>query len=501
MNMIIINLSYINSTGNVTAQYFIGDGSFLTNVNESDTLDDVTTRGATTSNSVVFGDILPFTTLTYDLGSGASRWNWLYVHNISADNIEVLNDLEVTGDITATQINSNIINTSELYINGTLFLNGTLVIDGNATIDTVLENFTVTDGTYNVILSGTTIYSDTLYAPLLQLGGYSSSTGSYAVAIGLSSNATGTSSFALGNLAKSVGVESMALGSLSSANTRSAALGYWSSAEGDGSLALGELAWAVGDSSSAIGYQATSKGNYATAIGYGADADGLVSFAIGRTANASGDYSFAIGDNITVVGLNSFGVGHDGISTNPNTFTIHNLNVNITNGGNITTTGTGTFGNIIVENIETTGNFSGNQFYAQVCYHNHTPTEMTFEADVYYNITFNTENGYYLNGFTSDGTTTLTTLIPGLYDTSYSVIGDGQNNHIYIARIAVNNIGKSCSEIHRKMAAGGDIITMTGSSLIRLNVDDVITLQIADEGEAGTGNYYGMNLNLIRIGD
>ena len=38
-------------------------------------------------------DFLPDSTLSYDIGSGASRWDWLYVRNISTENIEVSENL------------------------------------------------------------------------------------------------------------------------------------------------------------------------------------------------------------------------------------------------------------------------------------------------------------------------------------------------------------------------------------------------------------------------
>ena len=58
-------------------------------------------------NVTVNGDLLPNATLTSDIGSGAQRWNWLYVRNISAEEIETYN-------ITAGNI---------CYANGTNCLN------------------------------------------------------------------------------------------------------------------------------------------------------------------------------------------------------------------------------------------------------------------------------------------------------------------------------------------------------------------------------------------
>lgn len=53
-----------------------------------------------TTNLSVNGNITPSTTLLHYLGTGASRWGWLYVQNISAEDINTFN-LTATGNITA----------------------------------------------------------------------------------------------------------------------------------------------------------------------------------------------------------------------------------------------------------------------------------------------------------------------------------------------------------------------------------------------------------------
>jgi len=51
-------------------------------------------------NGTIFGDFLPGTTLTYDIGSGPLRWGDLYVSDISADDISAFN-IDATGEITS----------------------------------------------------------------------------------------------------------------------------------------------------------------------------------------------------------------------------------------------------------------------------------------------------------------------------------------------------------------------------------------------------------------
>ena len=147
----------------------------------------------------------------------------------------------------------------------------------------------------------------------------------------------------------------------------------------------------------------------------------------------------------------------------------------------------------------TGANVTGNFYYGEMWYHNHTATELNFAVDgVFYNLTFANSD---VNGFAFNNTAdSLTTLIPGKYKVGYMASGDGQNNHIYFTTILVNGIDNDRCESHRKMTAGGDIVTMVGNCFVNLVVGDEIKLATADVGGTGTGNYYSANVNLVRIG-
>lgn len=158
----------------------------------------------------------------------------------------------------------------------------------------------------------------------------------------------------------------------------------------------------------------------------------------------------------------------------------------------------------IAENLNISGNFTGNQIYGEMYYHNDTATSLNFAVDgTYYNI-FMTDADY-LNGFTFNGgfglTSNLTAQVDGVYKASFFAVGDGQNNHEYHSAVFVNAVEQDNCEAKKKMSAGGDITTMNGDCFIRLNVGDVVDLRIADMGSTGTGNYYDGNLNLVRIGN
>jgi len=146
------------------------------------------------------------------------------------------------------------------------------------------------------------------------------------------------------------------------------------------------------------------------------------------------------------------------------------------------------------------GNYTGNSYYGEMWYHNHTATELNFAIDgTFYNLTFDNSdvNGFYFN----DTGDYLEALVSGKYKVCYMASGDGQNNHVYFTTVLINGADQDRLESHKKMTAGGDIVTMTGCSFLDISIGDEIKLATADIGGTGTGNYYSSNVNLIRIGD
>ncbi len=152
----------------------------------------------------------------------------------------------------------------------------------------------------------------------------------------------------------------------------------------------------------------------------------------------------------------------------------------------------------ITEDLIVGGNFTGNQYYGEMWYHNHTATEINFADGVYYNLTFDNSltNGFIFN----DAEDYLEAQIAGLYKACWMASGDGQNNHIYFTDVTINGAIEDKCEGYKKLTAGGDIVTMNGCCFIELSVGDEIKLATADIGGTGIGNYYSSNLNLVRIG-
>jgi len=158
----------------------------------------------------------------------------------------------------------------------------------------------------------------------------------------------------------------------------------------------------------------------------------------------------------------------------------------------------------VTKNLNVVGNITGNQIYGGMWYHNHTATEINFAVDGFYYRLFFT-NATNLNGFSFvggfDSSSNLTAQVAGKYLVSYMASGDGQNNEVYFTAVYVDEVNKDNCESHKKMSAGGDIVTMSGTCIIDLAVGDDVSLRTADIGGTGTGNYYSANLNLVRIGE
>ena len=182
----------------------------------------------------------------------------------------------------------------------------------------------------------------------------------------------------------------------------------------------------------------------------------------------------------------------DGNITSSGSYNQFDGDVNISGAANVT-------GDLHIE-----GNFTGEQIHGGMWYHNHTGTLLSFTGSgVYYKLFF--VNATHLNGFDFDGgfgvPSNLTAMVHGEYLVNYMAIGDGQNNHDYITTVYIDEVQQENCDSHHKMAAGGDVITQSGTCIIHVNVGEVISLRTADEGGTGTGNYYGANLNLLRIGN
>ena len=138
-------------------------------------------------------------------------------------------------------------------------------------------------------------------------------------------------------------------------------------------------------------------------------------------------------------------------------------------------------------------------YYGEVYYRNPNGVTLTMTEGQYYNLNYNTttyNKGVYLRPDLSNITVNHT----GLYDISFLSIGSGENNHEYILGLKVNDVGQQTTTTRRKMAAGGDIVTMAGHGILSLNAGDNVTMFIRDITSNGDGVYYKSNVNIKYLG-
>ena len=191
-----------------------------------------------------------------------------------------------------------------------------------------------------------------------------------------------------------------------------------------------------------------------------------------------------------------------GIEINPTatnlSFSVNSLNINNSLYIN------GTDGNVnMARNLNVEGNITGNGIYGGMWYHNHSGIELAFtNADTFYPLFFT--NATHLNGFSYVGgynsSSNLTTQVNGVYQATYMALGSGENNDVYMTTILVNDVCQPNCGSHKKMSAGGDVVTMAGTCFIDLNVGDNVALATKNYENTGEGIYFGGNLNLVRIG-
>lgn len=228
---------------------------------------------------------------------------------------------------------------------------------------------------------------------------------------------------------------------------------------------------------------------------------GYVAMTLNRSSgnlNISGTF-MTVGAVILGSTLNSGAITATTLDTGQGANELYDMNQNVN------TTSDVTFNKLSVAgDVDVSRNFTGNQIYGEMYYYNRTATELDFASDgVFY--TLYMTDATHLNGFSYQGgfnqSSNLTAEVAGIYKASFYAIGSGQNNHIYETGIFVNAT-EQLSCIHQfKMAAGGDVVTHNGDCFVDLIIGDVVSVRTADVGATGTGNYYGANLNLVRIGD
>lgn len=165
INTPLVTTSNVTVTGNVTADYFLGDGSLLTG------FDTTTIKNSTNSfiithsngNVTVKGNLVPSANLLYDLGSPTQRWATGYFggNTIDLGGAQIsVNAQTGTFTFTGGGISTNLGGGSTFNPEGNVSIGGNLTVAGNLTVDGTLfaAGGSTTFSTNNVVFNDALIY-------------------------------------------------------------------------------------------------------------------------------------------------------------------------------------------------------------------------------------------------------------------------------------------------------------------------------------------------------
>jgi len=443
----------------------------------------------TVNGNSYLSDTFPRTTLTYSLGSGVLRWLNLYVQNINAEEIDAFN-LHLSGNAT---IDGNV--SSTYFIGNGSLLTGVVTTnedywtsDGDNITNNNAGNVTI-DGKLNVIGQvelGTDDAESHLYFKRESYNYITANTdGSFAFITDGKPILISNAGFIL-NKNDDVLIRR---GNLGIGLDDPDYLAHLYSATPEIKLESSATYDTIPEAKISTFFKYRSSGSKASMTGItfakenaiNGNTGGVIKF-IKKPAGATAT------EGMRMTSKGYFGINED----DPQAF----LDVN----GNSIIKGDLYVG----EDLNVTGNFTGNQIYGEMWYHNHTATVLNFvSADTWYPIFFSSDGN--VNGFTYTGgfltESNLTAQVEGLYQATYMASGSGKDNHNYFSTVLVNGVERPECSSHKTMSAGGDITTMNGNCFISLSIGDDVQVATMDYDGTGDGNYYGGNLNLLRIGN
>lgn len=163
----------------------------------------------------------------------------------------------------------------------------------------------------------------------------------------------------------------------------------------------------------------------------------------------------------------------------------------------------------IKDNLDVSGNFTGNQYYGEMWNYTGHTTPWTFDItadNVYFN--FTNLNIGDCNGFTftsetqPNGGSYLTNTVAGLYKMDFSMsflsTAVGGTFGIAVVQNFDVNMHRDC---YSRREAATDIGNVGISCLMDLGVGDVVNIQVENEDNTRDMIIHTVNLNLLRVGD
>ena len=148
--------------------------------------------------------------------------------------------------------------------------------------------------------------------------------------------------------------------------------------------------------------------------------------------------------------------------------------------------------------LNVTGNWTGNNYYAEG-YGVDIGEVAIASAGAYYNITNFTMGES--NGINFNAQGGVTPIVAGLYHISGSYSFSGSANNEYHIRIAKNNIGEPQCHTERVIGTGGDVGNAGITCFVRMTNTDVVNAQIENVDGTGNPTIHNINFNMVRIGD
>ena len=155
--------------------------------------------------------------------------------------------------------------------------------------------------------------------------------------------------------------------------------------------------------------------------------------------------------------------------------------------------------NLQVNHINSSGNFTGNQIYANIRFHNDSGITIDLTTSEVYKPIFG-YNVTKMNGFNFNGTA-LNTIISGNYESDWGVSFGGNANEQHGFDVLVNSNPQDCHG-HRTITTGNAIGVVSIPCVISLITGDNVTSEVRDEAGAVTNpTFIEASLYLMRIGD
>lgn len=159
-------------------------------------------------------------------------------------------------------------------------------------------------------------------------------------------------------------------------------------------------------------------------------------------------------------------------------------------------------------NLDMSGNFTGNQIYAGLLFHNDSLVTIDIPvAGVYipmgiWNISLQDQNNsIVLNGFTFIDNSTIQAQVPGLYYVSQSISFESSPGAEMGSTVLVNNVSRHIHG-HRSIKNANDVGNFGGEGFVRLNIGDNVSLGIQDETVSPSdADIKSADLNLMRMGN